>query len=46
MEEDADDRSERELIDMMDDIQYNKGLLRKDGANPDGLAGPGTVQQG
>jgi hypothetical protein len=29
MEEEGGDRSEEELIDMMDDMQYNKGCLRK-----------------
>jgi hypothetical protein len=29
MEEEGGDRSEDELIDMMDDMQYNKGCLRK-----------------
>jgi hypothetical protein len=29
MEEEGGDRSGDELIDMMDDMQYNKGCLRK-----------------
>jgi hypothetical protein len=35
--------SEEELIDMMHDMQYNKGT--KDGSIPDGLAGSGNGQQ-